>query len=640
MSSLNGESKSSTRFYRFGDFELDVSAESLLRNGEKLNINRRMFQVLYLLVDRSGEIVTKNEFFEKVWNGSFVEDNNLTVTITALRKILGDDAKQARFIENLPRIGYRFVARVDLDSTSAINEVKREGPTGVEQPIKELTSTTGFRRWGRAAAVGVVALLLVVLTVAAVRYEMLWTSAASTSSQGDSIAVLPFEIREANNEYLADGLADGLIDSLSRVPGLRVIDRHSSFQYKNKTIDPGAVGRDLNVRSIVTGQIEEIDDTLIITTELTDVTSTSRPWRTQYRRKKSELFTIQQEIFQAIMRDLLSNPDNRLQSRRPTDNAEAYDLYLKGRYYWNKRNETDIRRSIELFRSAIDKDPTFAKAYVGLGNAYSIADLSPQGIGQDERIVLSTATIKKALEIDDTIGDAYAVLGINKVFHEWDLAGAEVSYKRAIELNPNDATTRHWYAEMLSMQGRFEESYIQYDLALALDPLSLPIRTDMAFARYYAKDFDAAIELLNKAKQLNPEYGRTYEFLMFAYREKELFIDAVNCLEKRNDILLLNGEITQQGHDLGSKFVKELRDAAIRNEPKQFWQAELTGGPPDPIYKAFASSKLGQNDKAFEFLETAFKSRSTGMIWLKVQPELEALRSDPRYNDLLRRIGF
>ena len=297
-------------------------------------------------------------------------------------------------------------------------------------------------------------------------------------------------------------------------------------------------------------------------------------------------------------------------------------------------------RSIELFRAAVDKDPTFARAYVGLGNAYSLVDLKKVGIDDNEKFLLAQAAARKALEIDDTIGEAYAVIGINKVYHEWDLVGAESNYRRAIELNPNDATTHHWYAELLAIDGRFDESYRQYDLAMSLDPLSLPIRTDMGLAHYYARDNDTAIEILQRAKSLDPDYGRTYEFLGFAYREKGLLKESVDCIEKNATIQFQNGHRTKESYDASMKYTAELRKAAAENGEIGYWQVEKLLGPADSIYRAVACSKLGESDKAFQFLEDAYKEHYTGMVLLKVLPELDGIRQDPRFDDLMRRVGL
>jgi TolB-like protein/DNA-binding winged helix-turn-helix (wHTH) protein len=595
-----------------------------------------MFQVLRLLIERRGEMVSKNEFFEKVWEGSFVEDNNLTVTIRALRKVLGEDARHPRFIENLPRKGYRFIAPV-ISSAVAQKDQKLQIQESAYDPRPK------FRRRAKHLIVTAVIVFAIALIIAALTLKRYRASSVLYAHPIESIAILPFETRDTNNEYLADGITDGIIRSLSGISGVRVIDRNSSFQYKNKSVDAAEVSRELNVQSLVTGHFEKVNDAFVITAEVTVLAGNSPPWTQQFRQDNGDIYALQQQIVQAIVNNIVSGSakhENAQQARPPTRDSEAYDLYLRGRYFWNKRTNKDIIKSLELFREAIDKDPAYAQAYVGLANAYALADLSQVGISSDERVKLSQGAIKRALEIDDTLGEAYAATGLNKTYHDWDLAGAEALYRRALELNPNDATTHHWYAELLSMDGRFDESYRQYDLALSLDPLSMPIRTDMGFAHYYAHDNDIAIEILDKAKEINPDYLLTYTFLMFAYREKGMFDESVNCIEKVATIQFQSGERPKDSFDAMITYASELRKAAGESGATGYWRTELKSDRPDAIYKAVAYSKLGETDKAFEYLEKAFNEHLAGMVWLKVQPEFNGIRSDPRYQDLLHRVGF
>lgn len=637
MSSRNGEIESATRFYRFGEFELDVYDEILRSGGEKLPINHRMFQVLLLLVERRGDIITKDEFFEKVWDGSFVEENNLTVAVTALRKVLHDDPKKARFIENLPRRGYRFIAPVSFGESSTAGEATLNVPqTSVNAEARPPVRRDSRIVFGILATCLLLALLLV-------SFGGFFSRTASNGRSVDSIAVLPFESRDADSEYMSDGLTDGIINNLSRMSNVRVIDRNSASQFKNKTTDALAAGRKLDVDAVLTGRIEQTDNSLIVTAELTNVVSNKQLWRQQFKRDRNELFVVQQEIVQAIAKELPSGTggqDRHRLAKRPTENPKAYDLYLKGRYYWNKRNNDDFRRSLDLFRAAIDEDPTFAHAYVGLANTYSLIDLSHHGISDDERIVLAKGAIQKALEIDPTISEAYAASGINKVYRDWDFAGAENDYRRALELNPNDATAHHWYAELLSMVGRFDESFQHYDQARVLDPLSLPIRTDMAFAHYYAHDFDTAIENLNQAKELNPENERTYIYLVYAYREKGMFKESIDSMENQFALQLRQGGRNRENYDKVMRYAGDLRNGLTNDGPNGYWQMELKSSPAGPIYQAVAYSKLGETDRAFDSLEKALNDKNTGMVWLKVMPDLDTLRADPRYQTLLERVGF
>ncbi len=599
-----------------------------------------MFQVLRLLIERRGEIVSKSEFFEEVWEGGFVEDNNLTVTITSLRKVLGDNAKQARFIENIPRKGYRFVS--DVETLTRVAESKTAGRIAALETRQRERPKTWFT--GRLVAVGAAVILIVIMAIVSFGYKAFWPTSRPATKPIDSIAVLPFSDPTAENEYLADGLTESIINDVSRITRLRVIDRNSAFHYKNEPLDAAKAGRELNVRVVVSGQVERQGDSFVINVEMFDAESNSQIWRQQFRRRANDLFAIQQEVSEAIAKNALSGSEEMEQRRpakRPTNDPEAYELYLKGRYHWNKRAEADILRSIELFRAAIDRDPTFAKAYIGLADAYTLGDLKNTSITRDEKIALSRGAVRRALEIDDTIGEAYASMAINKCYYDWNFAGAESDYRKAVELSPNDATSHHWYAEFLSMQGRFDESYAEYEKALSLDPLSLPIRTDMAFSRYYSRDYDKAIELLNLARQIDPEYRLTYNFLMFTYREKGMFLEAINAYEQ--DIRAqydANGRSSKPYINI-MRHITEVRNEGSNLTAERYWRAELEfEDDPSPNYKAVAYAKLGEKDKAFEYLERAYKEHYSGMVWLKVTPELDGIRDDPRFQDLLKRVGF
>ena len=644
---------SQARFYYFAEFELDVAEEALRRQGEKLNISHRMFQVLLLLLEHEGETVKKEDFFEKVWDGSFVEDNNLTVTITALRKALGDDAKQARFIKNIPRKGYRFIAKVsDRPEIKAADDADRSdkvahdpaddlGNSAIERPRSEQTGSFWHRRAFRFTVAIVSISIFAILSFAVVRQKTSWLSPAHAAGRMDSIAVLPFDDLTSEREYVVDGLTDGVINELSRVPDLRVIDRNSSYKYKGKTGDPAAIGRELQVRAIVTGTLQQDGDKFVITVDLLDLESNTQVWRQQYRQTASEIFSAQREISGTILQNLqpdkAASAETRLR-KRVTDDPEAYDLYLKGRYYWNKRANADVIKSVEFFKAAIDRDPTFAQAYIALGNAYTLGDFP--GISSDERVQLSRGSIQRALEIDDSLGEAYSALAINKCYHDWDLAGAESDYRRAIELNPNDATAHHWYAELLAMQGRFSESLEEYDRALSLDPLSLPIRTDRALTYYYAHDLDTAITELTKVRELNPDYERTYEFLRLVYCEKAMFNEAIDMVQALSDLQSRHGTRSADDQQRLRKYVSDLRKALAARGSSGFWevQAESRMGA-YPYSAAVAHAKLANTDKAFEYLEKAFVGHYTGMVWLKVTPELDSLRSDPRFASLLERVG-
>lgn len=639
----------SSRIYRFGEFRIDTVEETLSKNGEKLNINRRMFQVLRLLVERSGEIVSKEQFFEKVWEGSFVEDNNLTVAITGLRKVLGDDPKQAKFIENRPRKGYRFIGEVEIvDPTPKSDNF--HALTDLPSPQAKGGAVSIFRQ--RHFLTGILATgLLIVLAVLAFNYRGNSTSANLSSNlvQISSIAVLPFENQNPDTEYLSDGLTDSIISNLSELPNLRVISRNSIFQYKNKERDLAAIGRDLNVGAILTGRIEERGDIIVITAELNDVGKKRTVWSQQYDRKLSETLFFQQEISQKIceiLRTKLTSDEWKRLTSRQTDSPEAYQLYLKGIYYWNKRTNKDFEKAVDFFNQAVDKDPTYALAYLGLANCYSMGSYSFMNNSNHERTKIVSATAQKALDINGNLGEAYATRALMKSYYDWDRAGAEAEYKLAIASSPNYATGHHWYAEFLSMDGRFDESIAEYDRALQIDPLSLAIMTDLGFCYYYARDYDRAIGQFEKVKAINPDYQRTDWFLFFTYRAKGMFKESIDSLEKYYMLQNKTLQITDGKMLSLSDKIEHLRSALNESGPKGYWsylndfEIETGTAIPGPYYAATYYSKLGEKEKAIASLEKAIQRHEASSVWLKVTPEFDNIRSDPRFADLMRRVGF
>lgn len=617
------------RVIRFGEFELDIAEEGLRRGGERVNINPRMFQVLRLLVERRGEIVSKEEFFAEVWGGSFVEDNNLSVAITGLRKALGDNAKQSRLIENVPRKGYRFVADIEHEGTVAV-------PEAADRPGLQPRSKRNVFRIASGFA-----LLALLVGAAAYGYRN-FVKRGSAGQKISSIAVLPFASSEPETEYIADGISESVASRLKVFSNLRVTDQRAVQEYKGKEFDPRAAGRELGVAAVLTGRIEKRGEAVSAVAELTDVAGGFVIWKQEFRGPAGDLLSLQRNLSDSLAAAVLPSVSTENDTRRAakmTSDPEAYDLYIRGRYLWNKRIDSEIFRSIELFRAAIDKDPTFAKAYAGLANAYSLVSLKHFGISDQERANLAIATAEKALEIDETLGEAYAVKAVNKSFIKWDLAGADGDYRRAIELDPNDATAHHWFAEFLAMHGRFDESIALYRRAMELDPLSSAIRTDYALTYYYSGDYDRAIELLNKEKVLHPNYARTYLFLYSVYAEKGMFAEAFDAMDTHIDIVYrAGGRSAEWYEDLKAKLAK--RRASLASGARGFWEGTRIDDKNDPYSAAVAFAKLGDKDRAFEYLERAFEMRYSGMVWLKVTPELAGLRDDPRFADLLRRVGF
>jgi len=468
--------------YQFGDFQIDIVEETLRQGGEKRSINRRTFQVLRLLVERAGQIVSKQDFFDTIWADTFVEDNSLTVAITALRKVLGDDPKHAKFIENLPRKGYRFIGEVTIIERPPANGPKRIG-AGVPHPVSGPRTVVK----GRAIFITIltVSLLFMAVILAFDRFGLPGVIKPSDRNRIDSIAVLAFQNNDPDTEYLSDGLADSLINSLANIPNLRVIDRNSAFQYKDKGVNADVIANDLKVQAVLTGNITQNGDKLTIDARLTEGRSGHELWTKRYESTIATALMLHSQMASDIS-GVIGQRDNKPAMRKGgTDDPEADRLYLKGLYFWNKRTVIDINRACDLFQQAIDKDPTFALAFVGMAKCYAQKDFAPNpGPSTTERMDLVRGAVLKALEIDSDLGEAYGVLALNECYYQFDLTNAERHYRQAIELNPKDATAHHWYAEFLAMQGHFDQSLREYDLALDIDPISFAIRTDRARTFY------------------------------------------------------------------------------------------------------------------------------------------------------------
>lgn len=622
------------RAFRFGEFELDLLDETLRRNGAKIALPRRTIQVLRLLVERRGEIVSKKEFFETVWTGSFVEDNNLTVAIAALRKVLDDDARHARFIENLPRKGYRFVAEVESITDDGSKSAANAGSAAAASPKSS-------RRWIFFGTSAMIVLLLIIIAGFRGRDSSFLESRGPTL-KFDSLAILPFQSESEQSRYLADGFADGITSDLSKLSGFKIIDRNSAEKFGNAP-DLAVAAKELNVAAVLTGHLEQNGDVMIVTTDLFDAAANTVVWHQQVRRQTLEMLALQQETSQAMIERLQLQPnDPQLAklAKRQTNDPIAYDLYLKGRYFWNKRDESEIVKGAEFFRAATERDPTFAKAFVGLADAYTLGSFGEMGMSIEEKNSLVRGYLQKALDIDDTLGEAYADRAINKCYYDWDFPGAGADYRRAIELAPNYATARHWYAEFLTMEGRFDESAAEYERALALDPLSMPIRTDMALSYYYARDLDKAAALLEKAKDLNPEYARTYLFLGMVHLEKGNFNKAIDAFDKYVTLQHKNGTRSRDNYLKNERFFADLR--AVANSGG-FWRAFVKGGTYDlldPYLLIVGYAKLGQNDNAFRLVRQSLDDHYSGLVWFKVAPGIDGIRADNRFHEIEERVKF
>jgi TolB-like protein len=485
----------------------------------------------------------------------------------------------------------------------------------------------------RTSVAAVLAILFIVIA------GMVYATFVGGGKAIDSVAVLPFTNAGAdpNTDYLSDGMTESIIYSLSQLPSLKVMSRSSVFRYKGKDTDPQAVGRELGVRAVMTGRVNQRGDNLSVSAELVDARDNRLLWGQQYNRKLSDIFTVQEEIAKEISEKLrvrLTGEEKKQLTKRYTENTEAYQLYLKGLYYWNKRAAEGYKKAVELFEQAIEKDPSYALAYAGLADCYNV--LSSYGISSPkESFPKARAAATRALEIDEGLAEAHTSLAFLRYWYDWNWLGAEDEFKKALELNPNYVTAHQWYALELAAMGRMDEALREIKRAQELDPLALIVNVNAGWILYHARQYDQAIVQHRKSLDMDPTFARAHWAISEPYTQEQKYQQAITelltarQLDDRPILLAVLGHVyaVSGKRTDAQKIVNELKESSKRTYVDPYFLAE--------IYTA-----LGERDRAFEELERAYEQRSSWLIWLKVEPKFDSLRPDARFADLVRRIGL
>ena len=456
----------------------------------------------------------------------------------------------------------------------------------------------------------------------------------------DSLAVLPLVNASAdpNTEYLSDGITESIINSLSQLPKLRVVPRSTVFRYKGQEVDPQEVGRELGVRAVLTGRVLQHGEMLVIKTELIDIAQESQLWGEQYRRKLTDIFALEEEISQEISEKLrlrLSGEEKQRLVKRYTDNTEAYHLYLKGRYFTGKRTTEWIKKGIEHFQQAIDLDPNYALAHAGMADAYAFLAASSGGFPPRETYPMAEAAALKALEIDDTLGEAHTSLGFFRLLYDWNFTASEREFKRAIELTPGYANAHDGYGFYLKAMGQFEEAIRECRQAQQLDPLSLFTTLSLGWAYYFARQYDRAIEQGRKTLEMDPRFAFAHFHVGMASTQKEKYEEAIAALSQAftlSDSLAFKAHLAYAYAKAGQHAEARQVSAELRELARQRYVAAY--------YFAIIHLGLGEMDEAFTWLERAYEERSGFLAFLKVEPMLDGLRADARFADLLRRVGL
>ena len=572
---------------------------------------------------------TSGVIFEAILNRSPIPAARLNPAVSPQLEQIIDKA-----LEKDRSLRYRTAAdlgadlqRLKRDSDSARAFHVTSGST--PEPVRK-------RAWIPFAWAGalVVALLLFALNVGGFRDRVF-----GGSGQGriDSIAVLPFAnvSNDPKTEYLSDGITESLINSLSQLPNLSVTSRNTVFRYKSQPTDPQRLGHDLGVRAILTGRLIQTGDELMISVSLEDVRQSRQIWGEQYNRKLSNLVSVQQEIASDIysrLRPKLAGEERRLLARRPTENVEAYQLYLQGLFYWNKWTEADFKKAADYFTQAVQKDPRYALSYAGLADTYS--QLGDAGyLPPSEAWPKAKAAAMQALEIDDTLAEAHTSLALVKEHFEWDWTGADTEFRRAIELNPNSATAHHWYGDYLANMGRPEDGLRETRKAQELDPLSLIINTTLGWQLYLARRNDQAVEQLRKVLDIDAKFTPARRMLEEVYAQSGKQKEAV---AERARILSLSGS---------PEFAASIEEDFSKSGYKgvlQSWLDGLTEISKHGYVSAYSIAegymRLGQKDKVFEWLDKAYEDHDSGLVSIAVEPMFDPVRSDPRFKDIVRRM--
>jgi TolB-like protein/DNA-binding winged helix-turn-helix (wHTH) protein/Tfp pilus assembly protein PilF len=634
-----------TSVVRFGTYEVSLQSGEVRKAGLKIRVQQQPMKLLEILLERPGEVVTREELRSRVWSdesfGDF--DQAVNIAIAKLRSALGDSAENPRFIETIPKRGYRFIA--DVSVVDAAPQQKRPSPTDGDLPATE----PGHKLQGSSLAIApkprlwrtppvIVGLAVVLgLTIVAV---LVVRSRGPVPTGIRSLAVLPLEnlSGDASQNYFADGMTDELITDLAQLSALRVISRTSVMAYKGARKPLPQIARELNVDAVVEGTVLRSGDRVRITAQLIDASKDKHLWSQSYEGELRDTLALQSRVASAIADQIRINLTPREQAALKNVkvvNPEAYESYLKGRYFWNKRTADGLKVALAYFKQAIEEDPKYAKAYSGLADTYALlGDWQYAVMTPKEAFPKAKAAAIKALELDNALGEAHTSLAFVLDGFDWDLDAGGKEFQRAIELNPGYATAHHWYAWHLTLLGRFDEAITEMRKAENLDPLSLIINADLAELLGLAHSYDDSIRQSLKTIEMDPNFALAHSQLAQAYLQKHMYAEAVAELKKA--VQLSGGSPTCIANlarayvvsGKRSEAVKLLSDLKKRSNPGYSHASEI----------AMIYASLGDTDQAMNWLEKGYEERFNPGVLLR--PGFDPLRSDLRFQNLVHRIGL
>jgi TolB-like protein/Tfp pilus assembly protein PilF len=574
--------------YEFGPFTLNAAEHTLLCDGRVVPLKPKILDLLLVLVQNSGHILEKNVLMNHIWPDSFVEESNLAVSISALRKVLGKGQEGQPYIENVPKRGYRFLADV----------------VAFEHPVHQLQTKASEK--------------------------------PRTEPGRPSIAVLPFKhIGSGEDEYLGLGMTDALITRLSNVRQVIVRPTNAVRKYQ-EALDPIAAGKELRVESVLDGSIQRSGQRIRVTVQLVNVADGASLWAEKFDEQFTDIFEVEDSISEQVAKALtlqLTREEKEQLVKHPTQNTEAYQAYLRGRYFWSKRTPESFKKALDYFQQAIEIDPNYALAYCGLADYYiwvSGFNLVPP----KEYLVKAEEAALKALHLDETLSEAHTSLGHHKVL-TWDWLGAEKAFKRAIELNPNNADAHYRNAVYLQVFGCFDEAISENRKALEIDPLSIGF-VGLGISFYFARHYDRAIEHLSDILEINPNFGAAHFYLGLAYEQKKMHDEAITEFKKTTS--LLGNELEVLAY-IAHTFAASGRHGEAQktlDELLELSQHRFV----EPYFIALIYTALDEKDQAFAWLEKGYEEHFGTMGALKVDPMFDSLRDDPRFENLLQRMGL
>ena len=607
---------------RFGVYELDPALPELRRQGRRVHLQEMPLRALEILLERPGKLVPRETFFAHLWpdDHSGILDDNLNTAVRKLRLALNDSAHHPRYIETVPKRGYRFVAPVSVEGPAAPAPPPAAPETAAAQ-------SAGRRFWSRRMVLSVIVSLLLAGVVLAALLLGLGTrsgdTAAASAPRFDSLAVLPFvnASGDPSNEYFSDGLTEELMGRLARSDDFRVVSRTSAFALKDEDLDAREIGRILGADALVEGSVRRDGDRLRISVHLVNASNGYQLWSQSYDRRIDDVFAVQQDIALSIANTLtggLLAPAEAAALATAGTDPVAYDLYLKGRYYWHKRTEDGVRAAVDFLEEAVQRAPDYAPALVGLGDAYAILGFY-DFIAPTEAFPRAQEMARRTLEIDPHNASAQATLGYAALYYDWDFKTAEAHFLESIALRPDYSKAHQWYANLLTAAGRFEEAEREMRRAQQLDPLSLIASAALGWVRYYAGRHDEALEQLRLTLALDEDFDLAYLWSGWSLEELGRYDEAIVMLE----------EAVARSGGSGISMASLARVQALRGnraEAERLLAKLLDEDGYVPSYEiAKAYVALGQADTAADWFQRALAQRSHSLVFVEVDPQLEDL---------------